>query len=496
MSTHASPPRADGPAPRGSSALRALVHGSDTAALLIGWLAIITVLDLIGHPIPQQSVQTGAFAVVTVGLLALRAAGTHDRRTARVRSRELAGTCKASLAPGFIVLAIAPQPTVLWSLLVASLSAFVWMTMLGISRAMLGEWVRGNRARGHLSAPVIVVGTGRAAELASFLRHHPHLGFSVADVVELLPDTPGTVEMLLAIRDSLGATGVIISDPGDPVVAPLIPALGNAGLHVHVATGVQGMDKGGAITSSLAGELFLDFAPTQLPRWEASAIRALDVAIVSFVLAITAPASALVALAIKLTDRGPVLYVADRVGLGGDLFPMLKFRSMRHNAPPPVIKLDNGREGPLTKIDGDPRITRIGRLIRATSLDEIPQLVNVLRGDMSIVGPRPALASEVAEFDDELMRRVDVRPGLTGLWQVEGRDLPSFELYRRLDLLYVDNMSLSLYLAVLLRTATALIGQTLRSLLNGSETTLTPRSTSETTIMLPDGSKRVVRVTD
>ncbi len=496
MSLQHTPPRAEGRAPRGSSALRAIVHGSDIAALLVGWLLVVFTLQFLGHPMADETVRVGAFAVTIVGLIALRATGTHDRRTARVRSRELAGTTKASLAPAAVILAIAPQASVRDAIIIFAVASVGWMTTLGISRAMLGEWVRGNRARGHLSAPVLVVGTGRAADTASFLRSHPHLGFKVADVIEVVPDDPGTLSMLLSTRDSLGATGVVVSDPGDPVIRPLLPALGNAGLHVHVATGVQGMEMRGAITSQLAGELFLDFAPTRLPQWEAAAIRALDVTIAALVLLVTAPISAAVAAAIKLTDKGPVLYIADRVGLAGNPFPMLKFRSMRHGAPPPVIKLDNGREGPLTKIDGDPRITLVGKIIRATSIDELPQLVNVLRGDMSIVGPRPALASEVAEFDDELRRRVEVRPGLTGLWQVEGRDLPSFELYRRLDLLYVDNQSLSLYVAVLLRTVTALIGQTLRSLLNGSESTLSPVAIEvNTTIVIPENAK-VARVND
>ena len=112
----------------------------------------------------------------------------------------------------------------------------------------------------------------------------------------------------------------------------------------------------------------------------------------------------------------------------------------------------NERSGPLFKMDSDPRITRIGRFLRATSLDELPQLLNVLNGTMSLVGPRPALPNEVAEFPDELNARHRVRPGITGLWQVEARDNPSFEAYVRLDLFYVQNWSLPLDLLILLGT--------------------------------------------
>jgi lipopolysaccharide/colanic/teichoic acid biosynthesis glycosyltransferase len=129
------------------------------------------------------------------------------------------------------------------------------------------------------------------------------------------------------------------------------------------------------------------------------------------------------------------------------------------------------RDGPLFKVTDDPRVTRAGRFLRATSIDELPQLVNVLRGEMSLVGPRPALPTEVAAFDDELLARLNVRPGITGLWQVEGRDNPSFHVYRRLDLYYVENWSISLDAAILWTTATSIMGRLL-----GTIGALVPRS--------------------
>ena len=129
------------------------------------------------------------------------------------------------------------------------------------------------------------------------------------------------------------------------------------------------------------------------------------------------------------------------------------------------------RDGPLFKVTDDPRVTRAGRFLRATSIDELPQLVNVLRGEMSLVGPRPALPTEVAAFDDELLARLNVRPGITGLWQVEGRDNPSFHVYRRLDLYYVENWSISLDAAILWTTATSIMGRLL-----GAIGALVPRS--------------------
>jgi lipopolysaccharide/colanic/teichoic acid biosynthesis glycosyltransferase len=117
------------------------------------------------------------------------------------------------------------------------------------------------------------------------------------------------------------------------------------------------------------------------------------------------------------------------------------------------LEAANQRSGPLFKMRDDPRITRVGRLLRESSLDELPQLINVLRGEMSLVGPRPALPKEIEKFDDDLRQRAKVRPGLTGLWQVEARDNPSFDAYRRLDLYYVENWSLSLDFVILIATA-------------------------------------------
>jgi exopolysaccharide biosynthesis polyprenyl glycosylphosphotransferase len=194
--------------------------------------------------------------------------------------------------------------------------------------------------------------------------------------------------------------------------------------------------------------------------------RAFDASVAAFLLVVTAPVLGLIALLVKTEDRGPVLFRQQRVGRDGVEFEMLKFRSMCVDAEAKLaaLRATNERHGPLFKMDGaDPRVTRIGRFLRATSLDELPQLLNVLRGDMSLVGPRPALASEVAEFPAELRARHQVRPGITGLWQVEARDNPSFEAYRRLDLFYVENWSLALDLIILLGTVEQVL---LRPLLN------------------------------
>ena len=159
---------------------------------------------------------------------------------------------------------------------------------------------------------------------------------------------------------------------------------------------------------------------------------------------------------------------SDRSGSGrdGNPFTMLKFRSMVVDAEARLTEVEatNGRSGPLFKAANDPRITRVGRLLRGTSLDELPQLFNVLRGDMSLVGPRPALAREVEQFSPALQRRNVVLPGITGLWQIEGRDDPDFAVYEATDLYYLENWSVTLDIVILVRTFTALVSRVWRKL--------------------------------
>jgi exopolysaccharide biosynthesis polyprenyl glycosylphosphotransferase len=171
-------------------------------------------------------------------------------------------------------------------------------------------------------------------------------------------------------------------------------------------------------------------------------------------LAIAAPVVAIVAVLIRLESRGPIFYSAQRTGIKGRRFRCYKFRSMVANADQLKEKLRrrNQRQGPIFKITDDPRITRVGRFIRRYSLDELPQLWNVLRGDMSLVGPRPHPVDEVNHYELHHYRRLDVKPGITGLWQITARHSPSFDLNMHLDLTYIENWSLRLDLQILLNT--------------------------------------------
>ncbi|MEU6642874.1 sugar transferase [Saccharomonospora sp. NPDC046836] len=177
-------------------------------------------------------------------------------------------------------------------------------------------------------------------------------------------------------------------------------------------------------------------------------------------LTVTAPVLLTIALAVKLGDGGPVIYRQQRVGRDGDTFTMLKFRTMvtgAHAARSDLLA-DNQASGPLFKIRNDPRVTRVGALLRRYSLDELPQLLNVLAGRMSLVGPRPPLPEETARYAPDVRRRLLVKPGLTGLWQVSGRSDLSWEESVRLDLRYVEDWSLALDMVILWKTLRAVVG--------------------------------------
>ncbi|HEY7464006.1 MAG TPA: sugar transferase [Candidatus Limnocylindria bacterium] len=201
-----------------------------------------------------------------------------------------------------------------------------------------------------------------------------------------------------------------------------------------------------------------DTAPAALTSWRK---RALDVGLALFLLVAFSPLWLLCSLLIKLTSRGPVIFRQERIGVGGKPFTVYKFRTMRVNTSDEVHRAFVTsyilgslimEDGAAYKLPRDVRVTAIGRILRKLSLDEIPQLINVLRGDMSIVGPRPPLRYEVENYEPWQMARLSVRPGITGLWQVSGRNRLSFGEMCRLDLEYINGWSLRRDLWIMVRT--------------------------------------------
>jgi exopolysaccharide biosynthesis polyprenyl glycosylphosphotransferase len=182
--------------------------------------------------------------------------------------------------------------------------------------------------------------------------------------------------------------------------------------------------------------------------------RSVDIAFSSVVLLLLSPLLLAIAVCIKFDSPGPVFYSSERIGKKGCVFKCKKFRTMVMDAETKRADMMhmNERDGVLFKISNDPRITKLGRFLRKYSLDELPQFFNVLLGDMSVVGPRPPIASEVKEYKLSHLRRLDVTPGITGLWQVQGRQDPSFDSYISLDVTYIENWSLWLDFKIIVRT--------------------------------------------
>ena len=326
--------------------------------------------------------------------------------------------------------------------------------------------------RGALMSPVVVVGeSGHVDEIAKVLSRESWLGYNVVGAItkDRSELTPRGIPVLGCLPDTAqviseyGVSTVIFAEgsfasPADfrrmawqleeqdiqMIVVPTITDISAQRLTVRPVAGLPlvDVDRPQAIAAA---------------RWIK---RTFDVVGSTMLLALAAPLLALVALAIKLEDGGPILFRQPRIGRKGRTFECLKFRSMVLDAEARLAELVSKNEGsgPLFKMTHDPRITRVGRFIRRFSLDELPQLWNALRGDMSLVGPRPALPTEVAQYDSDTRRRLDVRPGLTGLWQVSGRSNLSWDDTVRLDLYYVDNWSMIQDLMILARTAKAVVG--------------------------------------
>jgi exopolysaccharide biosynthesis polyprenyl glycosylphosphotransferase len=356
-----------------------------------------------------------------------------------------------------------------------ALGAAVSFVLLANFRSGFDWWLKTSRTQGHFSRPVLIVGANEeGVELYRLLHTHPELGFNVLGVVGRPEEAQrwsngvpwlGEVDSTVAALRAADATGVIIAASAVPPVElnRLVRELTPAGVHVHLSSGLRGIAHRRLRSLPLAYEPLFYLEPLGLARWQLAVKRTMDVVIASTVLVLTSPLLVAAAVAIKLQDRGPVLFRQERIGFRGRPLRVLKLRTMVPDAEQRRGEVTNDRDGgPLFKAASDPRRTRVGRLLEATSMDELPQLINVLRGEMSLVGPRPALPSEVAQFDDELLERLSVAPGITGLWQVEARDNPAFHAYRRLDLFYVENWSVTLDFAILLGTVRSLVFRSLQ----------------------------------
>jgi exopolysaccharide biosynthesis polyprenyl glycosylphosphotransferase len=353
---------------------------------------------------------------------------------------------------------------------------FVGATVALVAERAVARAVFSNlRRRGRLTRRVIAVGADAdGCELVELLTTQRRLGYQVVgfadDVLPTgaapVPGVPvlGTTDEVAHLVDATAADGVLVSASAlDPVrLNALVRTLGDGGVHVELSNPLRSV-AAERLTIRAVGMKFavMHLAPSEGSRWRALKKRAFDVVLASIGIVLAAPLLLVSAVAIKVDSRGPVLFRQGRVGKDGVIFRVFKLRSMVADAELRLEELRhlNEVQWPLFKVRRDPRTTRVGRLIRTLSIDELPQLWNVLRGEMSLVGPRPALPSEIHGWSPELHRRLRVKPGITGMWQVSGRADASFDDYVHLDLYYVDNWSLTMDLQILLRTVPSVLLQ-------------------------------------
>lgn len=416
----------------------------------------------------------GIILGVIVGLLlALEGQYTRSRRLTWFESVYSAMTATLVGVALLIVVLYGVRPEA-QSRLMLPYAAGLSVVAIAMVRALDDAWQRRLRQRGQGVQRTLIVGAGESGRaIMRNLMAQPDLGYQV---IGFLDDDGAKRAQPIGRYEPLGQTGelagVLEREPVDLVILTLpwtvrdrimaaVEACEARGVRVRIVPDLLQLSLNRIDTDSLNGIPLIAVRSPVIVGWRMRAKRAMDVAIALTILFFTAPLLLVVALAIVLDSRGPVLFRQERVGRFGQCFTCFKFRSMHVGADAQRgdLKRHNEATGPIFKMRSDPRITRVGRVIRRLSLDEMPQLWNVARGDMSLVGPRPPMPCEVEEYQDWHLRRLDVAPGLTGLWQVSGRSKLTFDEMVMLDLFYAENWSLGLDLRILLRTVpTVLLG--------------------------------------
>lgn len=343
--------------------------------------------------------------------------------------------------------------------------------LLLLTRYLMRRALHAARTRGQMLSPVLLAGNAtHVNDLHAVLRREPWLGYRpvgmllrnpVSDDGPSLPILGTPRDCLAAVRQS-GATTVIFAEgsfdrAGD--FNQLAVELENIDVHTVIVPSLAEISPARMTVRPVAGLPLMHIDRPQAQRASSWSKRLFDIVGSAIALLLFSPIILISTIAIKLSDGGPILFRQPRVGFKGKEFECLKLRTMVVNAEQlrSTLETKNESDGPLFKMGEDPRITRPGRWLRRYSIDEMPQFWNVLVGEMSLIGPRPALRREVDVYEEHVLRRLDVRPGITGLWQVSGRSNLSWEETVRLDLYYVNNWSLGQDLQILLRTVKAVL---------------------------------------
>lgn len=348
----------------------------------------------------------------------------------------------------------------------------VGLCLLLVSRWLLRRRLVSEREQGSFRRRTLLVGAfDTVQDLGLRMRGERGAGYDVVGVclpggtsrpsplvnVPVLGDVSDAA--IVAQRAAVDAVAVTASDAATTrTIKQLAWDLEPLGADLLVVPGLADVSSPRLLTTPVDGVPVMQVSPPGYTGWQHVLKRGFDVVVSALALAVLVVPLAVVAGVVRLTSPGPALFRQERVGLNGELFTLYKLRTMRDGAEVALVDaLDGAAAGVFYKPKTDPRVTRFGRFLRRYSIDELPQLYNVLRGDMSLVGPRPQVPFEVAQYDDAVRRRLLVKPGLTGLWQVSGRnDLP-LDQSVRLDLYYVENWTLISDIVILFRTARAVM---------------------------------------
>jgi exopolysaccharide biosynthesis polyprenyl glycosylphosphotransferase len=450
------PPHAEHDARRLSTMrLRAHLVVADALAFGVAWYLV-----LFGHA--HHGLILASVACATAAILWLAAHGMYRPADKASRSLETAQLFEVGLITALVAHVIDSDIGlgIGWR---RELIGAVLGVLLAQSARVMADGPPSSPRNNRFLRRTIVAGSGGSTDdIADRLAAEPHLGHTV--VARVL--STHVEDIVRGARATAADTVLLTADGPEAIdMAALVRGVTSAGLDLELVGGMTLIHPRRVRSVPFGRDSALRVEATTLSRWQLALKRPFDIGASAVLLVLLAPVMLLAILAIKLQDGNPVLFRQERVGKNGRRFIMFKLRSMVVDAEDRLAEVaaTNQRTGPLFKVSDDPRVTAIGRILRATSIDELPQLWNVLRGEMSLVGPRPALPVEVEAFGPDLLRRHTVTPGITGLWQVEGRDLADFRAYEESDLFYVENWSISLDMAILVRTVVTIGGRVFRA---------------------------------
>lgn len=448
-----------------------VVYGTQIAWFGLG-AAEIAIRD--GRVAGEISYWTFSTGLILVWMLTLSLADTRDHRVIGAGSAEYARIARSSVTLFGVIAIVAflTQIEVARGFLLISLP--LGILVLLFERWLWRQWLIAQRRTGDFSARVLLVGSRQSVvDIANELVRTPSAGYhvvgacipgaAVADTVEGT-DIPiiGSISALSSAMEVTNADTVVVTStdelPADKV-KQISWSLEAGRQHLVIAPGIADIAGPRISSRPVAGLPLLHVETPRFSGGQRVAKRILDVSAASLGVALISPVLLFLAASIRLSSPGPILFRQTRVGHGGREFTMLKFRSMVIDAEQRLdALLEQERDAGNTvlfKMRNDPRVTPIGRIMRRLSLDELPQLFNVIGGSMSLVGPRPPLPREVELYADHVHRRFLVKPGITGLWQVSGRSSLSWEESVRLDLSYVENWTLVGDVVILFKTARA-----------------------------------------